>query len=92
MVQDARHDAIMVRFSGLKEDGTTKFICAFYTTAIDQIFRLFLTAKENGTECWFNETSGIIPKDIKQFEHYIHDVYLNLGNEEDLMTIEVILT
>lgn len=92
MVQDNRHDAIMVRFSELKEDGTTKLICAFYTTAIDQMLKLFLTAKENNVAGWFNETSSIVPKNISQFEHYIHDVYLNLGNEEDLMTIEVILT
>ena len=92
MVQDERHDAIMVRFVEIQEEGDTKFICAFYTTAIDQMFRLFLTAKENGTTCWFNEFSSVIPDSIKKYEHYIADVYLSLGNQEDAMSIEVVLT
>lgn len=91
MVQDERNDAISVRLCLAQEDADPKYITTFYTTAIDQIFKMFLTAKENNVKCYFNEFSTVIPEDLLHLERYVDDVYLNLGNESDTMSIEVVL-
>ena len=65
MVQIERNDAILVKFMMLKEDGDTEHVCSYYTTAIDETIKMFITAKENELKCWFNEYSMCVPKNIK---------------------------
>lgn len=92
MVQIERNDAILVKFMTLKEDGDTEQVCSYYTTAIDETIKMFVTVKENELKCWFNEYSMCVPEKYLEMEHYVADVIINLGSTEDVPSIEVILT
>lgn len=91
MITDNRHDAILVRIMNFNEDTKEeKFVSAYYTTAMDQTLKTFITAKEYGIDCYFNEHSGVIADEFTEFPGWIvKDVILKLGSSEDLPAIEV---
>ena len=85
-----RNNAIHVRFTTFKNNEEV-VIGSYYTTAMEQTLSMFITAKENEVECWFNEYSEVIPEEYKTTAHFIADVTLTLGSKEDIPTIEVVL-
>ena len=91
MTQRSRNDAIYVKILKLEDSGETKRICGYYTTAIDQVLKMYITAKEYELECWFNELSESIPDELKTFGYTINDVYLTLGNDTDINVINVVI-
>ena len=92
MTQEERNDAIWVKFLQRHlDDREDTYICSYYTTAIDQVLKMYITAKENNIKCYFNKYSDIVPREMANIEHFIVDVNLALGNESDANTIEVIL-
>ena len=91
MIQKDRNDAIMVRIIKLEDDGTEKLVCCYYTTAIDQTLRMFLTAKECEVECRFNEFSAEIPESLLQSTYYVEDVHIIIGTNSDIAAIEVVI-
>lgn len=91
MIQEERNDAICVKFLQRHDDSEDTCICSYYTTAIDQVLKMYITAKENNIKCYFNEYSNIVPREMANIEYFIVDVNLVLGNESDANLIEVIL-
>ncbi len=92
MTQEDRNDAIMVKISKAQDDGDPKPICTYFTTAINETLKMFITAKENGVTCYFNEYSTVVPKEYLYDEFYVCDVHIHFGNKEDLTFIEVVIT
>ena len=90
MTSRDRNNAICVRFTTFKNDEEI-LIGTYYTTAIDQTLKMFITAKENEIECWFNEYSEIVPEEYKTTAYFITGVTLTLGTKEDIPAIEVVL-
>lgn len=91
MIQDNRHDAILVRIVTY-EGNDEKYIASYYTTALNETLKMFITAKDYGIDCYFNEYSEEVPKEYASFPGYtIQDVRLLLGTREDLAAIEVVI-
>lgn len=92
MVQDDRHDAILVKIITFDDDGKEHYISGYHTTAIDQTLKMFITAKDYEIDCFFNELSEVVPDEYKNFPGYkIQDVHLCLGSVQDLSIIEVVI-
>ena len=91
MVTERRHDAILVRIMHFDEDTKQeKMVSAYYTTAIDQTLKSYITAKEYELDCYFNENSEVVDeKFVDSLGWTIKDVYLKFGSSEDLPSIEV---
>lgn len=91
MTVENRHDAILVRIIHTDSEGQNgKCVASYYTTAIDQTLKMFITAKDHDISCHFNEFSEVVDKDIVNFPEYtITDVNLQFGSREDLPVIEV---
>ena len=92
MTQEDRNDAIMVKISKAQDDGDSKPICTYFTTAINETLKMFITAKENEIKCYFNEYSTVVPEEYLNVEFYVHDTHIHFGSEEDLTFIEVVIT
>ena len=92
MTQEDRNDAIMVRISEAQDDGDPKPVCAYFTTAINETLKMFITAKENKIKCYFNECNDVVPKEYSHVEFYVRDVHIYFGDEEYLTFIEVVIT
>ena len=91
MTQEDRNDAILVKILRLEDDGDTKYLCSYYTTAIDQVLKMYITAKEYNIECYVNEFSESIPDELKSFGYMIKDIYLTLGSNTDINVINVVV-
>lgn len=87
MVQIERHDSILVKIV----DEEDHMISNYYTTAMNETLHMFITAKENEINCYFNEYSSVIPDKYQHMEYLIKDVYLCLGSKEDIPVIEVVI-
>lgn len=81
-----RDDAILVK---IKTYDSEKYIASYYTSAFDETLKMFITAQKYQIECGFNEYSAVVSKEYKETLHYIRQVVVNFGSEEDLPTIEV---
>lgn len=96
MIQENRHDAILVRIISYEDDEEV-FIASYYTTAIDQTLRMYLTAKENDISCFFNEMNKEIDEKYRYSEHMIDDVRIHFGanyssyDGGDSSSIEVVI-
>lgn len=91
MVIDNRHDAILVKIMYFDKDTKEEeIVSSYYTTAMDQTLKMFITAKEYEAPCYFNEFSEVIDEKFSNFPGWIiKDVYLKFGSSEDLPSIEV---
>jgi hypothetical protein len=89
MTQKNRHDAILIKIVNY-EDGKETMVSSYYTTAIDQTLKMFITAKEYELDCFFNEYSDVVAEEYKDYPGYIvKDVCLHLGSDDDIPFIEV---
>lgn len=89
MTQRNRNDAILVKIMHEDDKGQETMVSSYYTTAIDQTFKMFITARDYEIDCSFNEHSSVVPKEYLMMMHSIEDVYLKFGSSEDLPVIEV---
>ena len=89
MTQKSRHDAILIKIVNY-EDGKETMVSSYYTTAIDQTLKMFITAKEYELDCFFNKYSDVVAEEYKNYPGYIiKDVCLSLGSGDDIPCIEV---
>lgn len=92
MVQTNRDDAILVKIITYDEDKKEHWVASYYTVAIDETLKMFITAKKYEIDCYFNEFSDVVDEKYKSFPGYIiQDVCLKLGTEDDMPVIEVII-
>lgn len=90
MVQKPTHDSILVKIVTYEEEDNLVIVSSYWTTAIDQTLKMFITAKEYELECYFNEWSEVVDEKYKEFPGYIiKDVCLHLGSTDDIPYIEV---
>lgn len=92
MVQEPRHDSILVKIITYNGQDEEVLVSSYYTTAFNETLKMFITAKEYEVECYFNEHSSVVGEEYKEFPGYtIQDVRLKLASSEDLAVIEVII-
>lgn len=91
MIIDDRNDAILVKIIYTDSDSNKKkYVASYFTTAIDQTLKMFITARDYHISCNFNEFSDVVEDEFKNFPDYtIEQVKLSLGSVEDLPVIEV---
>lgn len=91
MVQIETNNSILVKFVTYNNDNEKQTICSYYTTAIDETLKMFITAKNHEIDCCFNENSAVVEEKYLHDYHIIEDVYLGLGSNEDVPVIEVVV-
>lgn len=85
-----RNDAILVKIIEINEKNHKEnIISTYYTTAINETLKMFITARDYDIELGFNEFSDVIDDIHKQLTYVVKDIYLNVGSREDLPTIMV---
>lgn len=90
MTQRDRNDAILVKIITYEDDEET-MVSSYYTTALDQTLKMFITARDYNLPCYFNDFSECIDKKYSSMELLIEDVRLILGSKEDMPVIEVVI-
>ena len=90
-----KDDSILVKFVTYEDDGKETYIAGYYTTAYEQTLKMFILAQQYNIECWFNEHSGVVKEEYKQYSYWVETVYLCLGahneEEEDATAIKVVI-
>lgn len=85
MITENRNDSILVK---IYEAETNKYITSYYTTAIDQTLKMFITAKDYNIDCVFNENDESVDEKYNDV-YLVDDVRLSLGSEVSIPVIEV---
>lgn len=91
MVQRNRNDAILVKINHYEDDGEMTQVSSYYTTALDQTLKMFITARDYEIECWFNEHSMKVDKQYLNMSYCVEEVYIHFGSEDDIPIIEVVI-
>lgn len=89
MTLEDRNDAMLVKIMHSSDDGKETMVSSYYTTAIDQTLKMFITAKDYNIECCFNDNSSVVSDDYLSMTYIIEDIYIKFGSKEDLPVIEV---
>lgn len=89
MTLEDRNDAMLVKIIHSSDDGKETMVSSYYTTAIDQTLKMFITAKDHNIECCFNDNSSVVSADYLSMTYIIEDIYIRFGSKEDLPVIEV---
>lgn len=85
MITDDRHDAILVK---IYDSETQNYISSYYTTAINETLKMFITAKECHVETAFNDNDESVNGNYNDV-YIVDDVRLSLGSHESIPVIEV---
>ena len=91
MTVENRNDAMLVKIIHINNDGKETMVSSYYTTAIDQTLKSFITARDYDIECTFNDFSSVVDEKYKGTTHCIQDVFMGFGSREDIPVIEVVI-
>lgn len=90
MIIEDRNDAILVKIIDLNDDtGVETLVSAYYTTAINETLKMFITAKDYHIDIGFNEFSEVVDKKYKQMTYLVKAVYIGAGSSDDIPVIRV---
>jgi len=90
MITEDRNDAMLVRIIDVNEEnGAEKLVTSYYTTAINETLKMFITAKEYQIDIDFNQYSFVVDDKYKHMTYLIKDVCIRAGSSEDMPMIQV---
>lgn len=90
MIPIFRNDAALVKIYKLSENEDEKLVASYYTTAINETIKSFITLRNNEVECIFNKYDSSIDEEYTNgFTYYIEDVNYSFATGESITVIEV---
>lgn len=90
MTIEERNDAMLVKIIDLDDDtGTETLVCSYYTTAINETLKMFITAKDYHIDIAFNDFSEVVDKKYKLMTYLVKAIYIGVGSRDDIPLIRV---
>lgn len=90
MTTEDRNDAMLVKIIDVNEEnGAEKLVASYYTTAINETLKMFITAKEYQIDIDFNQHSFVVDDEYTHTTYLVKDVCIRAGSSEDMPMIQV---
>jgi len=81
---------VLVKIATYKEDKEIT-ISTYWTEYFDETLKMYITAKNNELNCYFNECSEVVNEKYINDEFMIEDVNIYFGSSQDLTVIRVVV-
>lgn len=80
----------LIRMMIYKEDQEyPSVICAFHSTKITELLRLYITAKECDIPIKVDNYSSMIDSDFCDKEYYVEDIDIDFGAKDSFTTLNI---
>ena len=90
MTIEDRNDAILVKIIDLDDDTRVQtLVSTYYTTAINETLKMFITARDYHIDIEFNELSEVVDEKYKQMTYLVKAVCIGAGSSDDIPVIRV---
>lgn len=87
-----KDNGVLVKIVTYKEDKEIT-ISTYWTEHFDETLKMYITAKNNELDCYFNELSEVVNEEYsnKSLGFAIEDVNIIFGSSQDLTIIKVVI-